>query len=348
MPSVCFVGNYRSLGGAFEVFRNIAREMKAAGWKTAYYCHAEYPDEKRPDASMFDEIECINSDLWGDDREAYGAALAEKCNQFDVVHHSLLPQHWRYCFKNKLTRPQVEQYHSADGWLWCWDKFEWRLRGGVEKRADVTVAVSNGLARLIRRDLQGDVKMIYNGVAVPSTIAAGGDYVTYCGRIEEKKGISDWLKVAVRVRETLPQAKFQWVGDISACHDSTAITWIKAACPWIECVGFQEDPTPFYQRSRCLLLTSPSEGLPMTILEAQAQGIPAVAFGSGDVQETGAFIARDVDQACSMIVEAFGNGRMECLAESLRLHMRNKFGREAMGRNYLALYEYLLKWGPAC
>lgn len=351
---ICFICNYRAYSGALEVFRTIAKYAKEAGHETAYVYHAERKGDVSPDMTMFDEL--IAHPYEGVDREVFSQQLADIANRFDVVHTSLLPQDWRFLFKAACTRPMVETYHSLDGWKWCWRQFKWRATAGKESPARVTIAVSEGLCEEIAKDMQSvpqtaktDIRTIRNGVDIPKEIGPGGPYVTYCGRIADSKGLDIWLKIAEELHREIPEAKFQWVGEISPQYDDFAYRCLQAAAPWLECVGFQTDLAPYYRRSKVLLLTSPSEGLPMCILEAGAYGVPSVAFDTGDVSETPAIIATDEKDAIETIKGMFS----PCIGLPIhpndlkgietRMNIINKFSAQTMARDYLDIYWELLK-----
>lgn len=346
MKKVCMIGNTLHFSGALQVFRNVAAQAKADGWEPHYICHMTRKGEIIPDVSMFETSQCLSNENVS--REEYGPMLAELANKFDVVHTSLLPQDWRFVFKKHCTRPMVETYHSPDGWSRTWKQYSLRLKHGVEKPADVTVGVSHGLTKMIKRDLgeSAKVETIINGVAIPPEIAPGGDYVTYCGRIAADKGLPDWIAVAHRVRELVPHVKFQWVGALSPQYDPFLMECLYRACPWIEFVGFTEDPSPYYRRSRCLLLTSNSEGLPMTILEAHAHGIPSVAFDVGDIKEAKGEMHRvgDIGAMADSVAATFYNTKEWSQNRySLRSWACKHFSQYAMGEKYVAIYNRLLE-----
>ena len=335
---IAFISNYRHFSGALEVFRLIARYAKAAGHTTAYIWHAERDGDIPPDLTMFDEL-IPHIITEGAAAEHFGNELANIANRFDVVHHSLIPQSWRYAFKNSLTIPQVETYHSLDGWKWCWRAYKWRLKSGAEKPATVTTAVSKGLAAQIQADMPGvDVRSVMNGVEIPETIAPGGDYITYCGRISDNKGLDVWLRIFNAVRKEIPQAKAQWVGELSPHHEKWMFDCIRAAAPWLECVGFQSDLSEFYRRSKCLLLTSPSEGLPMVALEAASHGIPTIAFNTGDVKETTCMIADNEDGAFRAVLALFWEFDRWVNRKGLRRFAVENFSASAMAKRYLDIY----------
>lgn len=336
--SVLFAGNYLHYSGAFEVFRSIARILKSQGVKTGYAYHRRRDGDIIPDLSMFDSLHFIDEEKFGDNREELGREFSDVANLYEVIHASLLPLQWRFALKKRLNIPCIETYHSADGWKRCWNQYRIRLEGGVEKPPDATISVSNGLAELIRSDSGIEAKRIYNGVAIPESPGPGGPYVTYCGRIAHDKGLDDWLKIAVRIKNQLSSAKFQWVGDTSPMYDKFAFRCLQAGCPWLEVTGFTEDPSRFYQRAGVLLLTSRSEGLPMVILEAMAHGVPSVAYDIGDIRETTAELVYDAGQAEASALRWLTCG---CAGkrQAIRAIAQDTFSAERMASEYRGVYE---------
>jgi glycosyltransferase involved in cell wall biosynthesis len=289
---------------------------------------------------MFDEV------LFADDQkyqqpEEIGAECARLADGYDIVHTSLLPLQWRWEFKRRMNAPCVETYHSLDGWNRIWRQYEIRLQERVEKLPEATVAVSNGLAKAIQK-AGISARTIYNGVKLPSAPPdEPGDYVTYCGRIAHDKGLEDWLKIAQRIRQRMPRAKFQWVGALSPQYDATAFRWLQVAAPWLEVTGFVEDPSPYYRRSSVQLLTSPSEGLPMVILEAAGHGVPTVAYDVGDIKETPATLVYNPAEAEEATVHW-----MTCGCRQKRRNLYDtahaQFSTKGMADAYLEVYECLL------
>lgn len=345
VKSVAFVCNYRCYNGAMEVFRNVARVLHARGIRTCYVYHHERPDEKYPDMSMFDRVAYVPQMIGTGvsvDRAELGASMAAVANGYDVVHHALIPLDWRFCFKNMLTRPQVETYHSIVGWRdLAWPQYQFRIQGGVEKWPEAMTAVSRGLAERIQKDTGRPVSCVCNGVPVPKHIDySKREYVTYAGRISADKGLDEWLRIAVRLQESRPDLKFQWVGELSPQYDKFAFACLQAAAPWLEVTGFQEDLGPFYDRSAVLMHTSPAEGLPMVLIEAMMHGVPCVAYDVGDCWETGCGIMRD---AAMMAVIA---PTLACAGDKTRERIARetaaKFSDTRMAEEYLAIYERLL------
>jgi glycosyltransferase involved in cell wall biosynthesis len=79
----------------------------------------------------------------------------------------------------------------------------------------------------------------------------------------------------------------------------------------IEMMGYQDNPYTFIQEADCLLLGSRYEGFPNVVLEANACGVPAIAFNSpGGISEiikdgfNGWLVKDDDIHAFSKVIES--------------------------------------------
>ena len=86
-------------------------------------------------------------------------------------------------------------------------------------------------------------------------------------------------------------------GEGSARADCEATARRLGVADRVKFLGFQSDPTPLYRSADVALLASKAESLSNFLIEAQAHGLPAVAYAAGGVAEciqdgvTGAVIA---------------------------------------------------------
>lgn len=148
----------------------------------------------------------------------------------------------------------------------------------------------------------------------------------FVGRVLRDKGVVEFVEAARRVRERLPDARFQLLGFVGA-ENRTALGRAEVEA-WageglIEYLGDTEDVRPAIAAADCVVLPSYREGLPRALLEGAAMGKP--------------LIATDV-QGCRSVVEHGVNGFLctvrsgEALAEAmLSLAALTPEGRSEMG-----------------
>ena len=149
----------------------------------------------------------------------------------------------------------------------------------------------------------------------------------YLGRISEMKGVFDLLEVAKKLREQGTKVRFIIAGR-SERGESSRLRWAiddAKLTDWFELVGevtgFSRDE--LFRKADCFVLPSRAEGMPITVIEAFATGLPVVATKVGAVPE---IIRHDEN---GMLVEP---GDIDGLAAALaRLALNDKL-RQKLGR----------------
>jgi glycosyltransferase involved in cell wall biosynthesis len=136
------------------------------------------------------------------------------------------------------------------------------------------------------------IRVIQNGIDAPSgyTDPPGNMKIVSVGRIDPLKDVQTMLRVAVEVGRRVPEARFEYWGPPTKGQETYA-----AACEELarqlgaekhfKFMGSTKDPHGVVRDADVMLMTSISEGLPMSILEAMAQARPVVATAVGGVPE---------------------------------------------------------------
>jgi glycosyltransferase involved in cell wall biosynthesis len=144
----------------------------------------------------------------------------------------------------------------------------------------------------------------------------------FAGRLVPMKRPDLLLKVWPDIHSRYPDAGLIIIGE-GPLEEQI----ISSDFPGLIYQGSQRDVTPYFQAADILLMPSDSEGLPMTLLEAMACGLPVVATSVGGIPEvitdgfTGRLIPVDDPAALTKTIDdLLGN-------ES----MRHEIGRAARG-----------------
>ncbi len=166
------------------------------------------------------------------------------------------------------------------------------------RRMAAVYAVSDEARDSLREHYGVPAITIPNGVdpraftGVAATLDLPGPIVGMVARLAAEKAPGDFLAVAAQI----PQATFVVVGDGPLRRELEA-----AAGPNVHFLGFRDDMAGVYASLDVLVQPSLREGMPMTILEAMAAGVPVVATRVGaaadviDNGRTGMLVpARDV------------------------------------------------------
>jgi glycosyltransferase involved in cell wall biosynthesis len=171
--------------------------------------------------------------------------------------------------------------------------------------------------------------------------------VGFGGRFEPVKRLDILIEAFSRLRLTHPNARLMMAGEgslrqtledqASRLHISPSITW----------VGFCQEMPAFLSALDVYVQTSINEGLPLSILEAMAAGIPVVATGVGGVAEV---ITNDVDgiiipplsaeKLHSALLDLLNNpNKLHQLSEQARQTVQDRFSLDHMVKGYQNLYE---------
>jgi glycosyltransferase involved in cell wall biosynthesis len=175
--------------------------------------------------------------------------------------------------------------------------------------------------------------------------------VTWLGRMTEIKRADDLLRAFALVRGSGIDAALLLVGDgplRAALEALAAELGIAEDCRF---TGYREDVGPIYAASDAVALTSANEGTPVSVIEAQAAGLPAVATDVGGVRDVVAdgrtgFLAPagDVSAIAERLVDLASRPDLRReLGEAGREHVRDRYSVPRLLDDVDRLYRTLLQ-----
>lgn len=226
---------------------------------------------------------------------------------------------------------------------WCFLKlYRFALRSNAtvffQNREDLGFFVSMGLVspRLAIR-LPGSGIDLLRFVPRPAA-RAGATRFLLVARLLYEKGVGDFAEAARRCRALGLPARFQLAGFLDAQNPgavprSEVERWVAEGV--LEFLGPRDDVRDAMAEADCIVFPSfYREGVPRTLLEASAMGIPIIAYdnvGARDAVEQGRsgmlVPSRDIDA----LVEAIGSFTALPPEERLKL---GAFGRGKMEREF--------------
>lgn len=179
---------------------------------------------------------------------------------------------------------EFEQYYaSASG------RHKRFIRRTLEM-ADVNIVLSNRLVEMISgKAPAAKVEVLYNAVEVPAAnpYSLTASNILFLGRIGRRKGAYDLIEAVRRLDPVLPaDVKFLFCGDgepegIETLVEKHGLEHRVAHIGWIE----GEKKKQFLHDTMINVLPSYHEGLPMTILETMALGIPNISTRIASIPE---------------------------------------------------------------
>jgi glycosyltransferase involved in cell wall biosynthesis len=174
--------------------------------------------------------------------------------------------------------------------------------------------------------------------------------VVMLGRLLNQKGIPELAKVAKRVRNEIPGARFCLAGEEEPGHPGAVdMNWLRGE-PSVEYVGRLSDVVPLFAEADLLVFPSYyREGVPRVVMEAAATGLATVAFDVPGVREavkhgeTGYLVPdRDVDAMTGRVLQLLGDQirRLELGRNASEL-AKEAFDIRAVQEAYLNVYRGL-------
>ena len=105
-------------------------------------------------------------------------------------------------------------------------------------------------------------------------------------RLSPPKNPIRFVEVAAEVLKNRNDTVFVWIGDGELMDQAISHSNYLGIANSVKFVGFHQNGAELMADFDCLLMTSDDEGLPITILEAMAQGIPVVSTDVGGIRES--------------------------------------------------------------
>lgn len=207
----------------------------------------------------------------------------------------------------------------------------------------VPVGCGRGEAELLTRLSGREALLLENPVdefffGVPRSQAAVPTVMTI-GRLSRQKAPESFAAVARRVRQHAPGTRFIWVGDGDAAYRAVLE---EASC---EVTGWcnRGAVARHLAGAHVYLQTSRWEGLPISVIQALAAGVPCVVndcIGNRDAVENGVdgFVAAP-DALAGRVMQLLSDASLrERFGAAARLEAARRFGRAAFRAHVRALY----------
>ncbi len=131
---------------------------------------------------------------------------------------------------------------------------------------------------------------VYNGVPpmerVPqSSLNRSGFTIVFIGRLAPVKDLGTLIRAVALAAQRVPDLKLWVVGDGPSRSELKSLTRELGAGEHVQFHGQQMETAAFYSAADLFAMSSISEGLPMSLLQAMSLGLPAVATDIGGLAE---------------------------------------------------------------
>ncbi|HEV3446609.1 MAG TPA: glycosyltransferase [Gemmataceae bacterium] len=235
------------------------------------------------------------------------------------------------------------------------------------ERRDRVVSVGNAVREaLIQNEgiASERVRVIYNGIELSSTghdqnsreqtrqelgLAADTLAVIQVARLDYLKDHATALATWKKVVQHRADAQLLLIGDGPERAGIEQLIEQHGLSGHVRLLGLRHDARRLLAAADIFLLTSISEGIPLTVIEAMAAAVPVVATRVGGVEEvvgpTGFLAAsRDVDSLARFILQLAEHGPLRVsMGQSGKARAQAMFSESRMHAGYLDLYQEMLR-----
>ncbi len=155
---------------------------------------------------------------------------------------------------------------------------------------DLTAAMGRRACELLRRQGVARVAVLPGGIDATRFSreleeSAKEIDVVVVARLDAVKRLDVFLRVVAEAAQRVPSIRAAIVGDGPCRHELQRLAAELGVSNRVVFAGFQPDIAPWLGRARVFLLTSASEGLPLSVLEAMTFGLPVVVSDVGELRD---------------------------------------------------------------
>jgi len=214
--------------------------------------------------------------------------------QIKAINPDIINTHSDSCFLYLLLLPFLHKTpivhtitnnptHYLKKYLWFFQK---RLKSKFWKTS--LIAISESFVPVLKNIYQTDkVDFAQNGILFPHIATLPFDLKKFdfisCGRFSKAKRFELLIEALSHTQDS--KLSLILVGDGPEKNHLEELTKRLHLEARISFAGAVSDPMSLYNQARCFVLTSSSEGSPVTIVEAMSLGLPIIATDVGGVRD---------------------------------------------------------------
>ncbi|SEH45426.1 Glycosyltransferase involved in cell wall bisynthesis [Halopenitus malekzadehii] len=226
--------------------------------------------------------------------------------------------------------------------------FEQTISRFVISRSEQVICVS-AAAELIAQSLGANRTVVIRNVVdinefSPNSI--NGKSLLYIGRFVHNNGIQDLLTALPSILDSHPDAEIHLVGSGPLEEEVLATIESSGLSDSVTTYDYVDDISEMYDRASVFCRPSYSEGLPLTMLEAMASGVPPVVTAIAGVPEvvtdyeTGVLLEPgNPDEVAQAVIELFDDAELRArLAKNSREYITENLTWEQRTEKVIEVY----------
>jgi glycosyltransferase involved in cell wall biosynthesis len=294
-------------------------------------------------------------------------------HNINLIHsHDYKSDLFAFILRHELKERCLPVISTLHGWalLGIRGYVYWLLDIFLLRRFNHVIAVSDaGKEEMVRSGIRpGLISVIRNGIdteawsrrqvcrSARDALGLGNAFpvIGYVGRLSPEKDLETWLRSAALVVHRFPNARFIIVGE---GRDNILLKGLKqlsrnlGIADKVHFLGYREDLPAIYATLDMFFLSSITEGICNSLLEAMAMEVPIVATDAGGTKElmvkgeTG-YVVRpgDIEAMAEALINLSSDKKLsDQMGRAGRTHVENRFSFTARLHQIEGLYERVLE-----
>lgn len=284
-----------------------------------------------------------------------------KMEKFDIVHTHVFTANLWGQLAAMWSKIPVRILHEH-GYFSISSKFRGHVVRWIAKRSTRIMVVSNHLKEefVNRAGIPADkIEVVRNGVdwtsfdlPVHSEALRNGRFVVGAvGALEERKDPFNFIRAAEKILRKRNNVEFWWVGDGPLFPQVQDYLKEKKLTQNIKLWGSQPFVRPFLDQMDVFVLSSKTEGVPLSLLEAMGSGLPSVATRVGENEsiisnsENGLLVPSENHDSLSEAIKKLLNSpqKRSVFGKKAKAFTRSHFSLANSVDHLTALYKQLVE-----
>lgn len=296
-------------------------------------------------------------------------------HKINLIHaHDYKTDLFAYLLRSRLRDLRPAAISTMHGWAMAGmrGRLYWWMDVWLMRRLDHLIAVSQATKNemVAAAVSSANITVIHNGIDTglwsrslvkhmdvqPRDLGMAGGHpvIGYVGRISPEKNLATWLRASAQVVKFHPTTRLVMVGE---GRDDKLVNQLKSLASQLgiaanlEFLGYREDLAAIYSTFDIFLLSSSTEGICNSLLEAMAMAVPVVTTDAGGTKElivnglTGFMLpVGDVTGLATAMLKLVENRHLrDSMGEAARKHIEAKFSFLARLRQVESLYESIVE-----
>lgn len=255
------------------------------------------------------------------------------------------------CVLASLNIPVISHIHQNPSWLKSMNLKSLVFYLFCLKISHIVVVTPSILESTLLSSLFKDKTSVIENIAdieyiYEKSCNTNNEYydVAFIGRLVDVKNPIRFINIIDKIAKKRPTIKAVMVGDGKLREKCANIIRHKNLEDNITLKGYVDNPFPILKNSKVLVMTSKSEGLPMTLIEALILGKPVIVSQIDGVDEIvdetcGVVCSNDDEYVYSVLKLLEDDSMYSYMSRNAKLKAQTKFNMKEYTEKFIQVYE---------